>query len=345
MRLRSFGFGLLLLVALAACGGGDDPSAGETTAQDASASTDETAPPAVVEIDPAVVLSAEDYEKRVVEAIPVSGQPDFNAADFGAVWVANFGTGTLDRIDPATSKVVARVKVGRDSCAAIATGFGSIWVPVCGAEPEVVRVDAKTNEVVARIPVNEVLGESGIGVDESGAWLLTAASGELSRIDPETNQVAATYPVADGSSVVQTGFGSVWVANTNTNAVQRVDEASGEIVATIPVGKAPRFMAAGEGAVWVTNQADGDLSRIDPETNEVVATIDIGEYFQGGDVEAGLGSVWASTGDGPLSRIDPALNTVVEHYEENGADAIAIGEGAIWISDHNVKTVFKLAPE
>jgi len=295
----------------------------------------------VVEIDPAVVFTATDYEKRVAKAIPVDGQPDFNTVAFGAVWVANFGTGTLDRIDPPRNKVVARVEVG-DSCAAIASGFGSIWVPVCGDEPAVVRVDAKTTKVAARIPVNEVLGESGLGVDETGAWLLTAASGELSRLDPDTNQIAATYTVADGSSVVTTGFGSVWVANTNTNAVQRVDPSSGEILATIPVGEGPRFMAAGEGALWVTNQTSGDLSRIDPETNEVVATIDIGEYFQGGDVEAGLGSVWAATGDGPLSRIDPALNTVVEHYEENGADAIAIGEGAVWISDHNVKTVFRI---
>ena len=300
--------------------------------------------PAIAELDPAAILTEADYEKRVVKAVRVDGQPDFNAADFGAVWIANFGMGTLDRLDPASNRVVARVPVG-ESCAAIALGFGSIWVPVCGGSPAVVRVDAKTNRVSARIPVNEVLGESGIGVDESGAWILTAASGELSRIDPATNKIATTYAVADGSTVVGTGFGSVWVANTNTNAVQRVDPASGEIIATIPVGQGPRFMAAGEGAVWITNQTSGDVSRIDPETNEVVASIDIGEYFSGGDIEAGLGSVWAATGDGPLSRIDPATNEVTEHYPENGADAIAIGEGAVWISDHDVKTVFRLPPD
>lgn len=338
----------MLAVLLAACGGGGSGAGGGTTATSETGSTEtneasETT--AVVALDASVIRTMADYRKRVSKAIRINGEPDFLAVDYGAVWIGNFGTGTLDRVEPASNRLTARIPLGAEPCTAIASGFGSIWVPTCGTPPAVVRVDARRNRVVARIRVNEILPESGIGVDESGAWVLTAASGELSRIDPQTNKVTATHRVADGSTVVTTGFGSVWVANSNTNAVQRVDPASGEILATIPVGQAPRFMSAGEGAVWVTNQTSGDVYRIDPQANEVAAAIDIGDFFSGGDVKAGLGSVWAATGDGPLSRIDPATNEVVEHYPENGADAIGIGAGAVWISDHNAKTVYRLSPE
>jgi virginiamycin B lyase len=334
-----------LAALLPACGG-NGPSAGNgTTPTGEVGSTAEMETTSVVAIDPAVIATAADFRERISKAIRVDGEPDFMVVDYGSVWIANFGTRTLDRLDPASNRLTARIPLGAEPCTVIGSGFGSIWVPTCGGSPAVVRVDATRNRVVARIRVNEVLGESGIGVDESGAWLLTAASGELSRIDPRTNKVADTYTVADGSTVVTTGFGSVWVANTNTNAVQRVDPASGEILATISVGEAPRFMAAGEGALWVTNQTSGDVYRIDPQSNQVAAAIDIGDFFSGGDLKAGLGSVWAATGDGPLSRIDPVANAVVEHYPENGADAIALSEGAVWIADHNAKTVYRLAPE
>ncbi len=335
--------GLVLVLVLVGCGeDSPEPDAAATSATEiATTETDEA--PAAAEIDPSVVADAADYEQRVDRQISIDGEPDFLTVDYGAVWVANFGTGTLDRVDPETHEVVKRIPVG-DPCGAIASGFGSIWLLSCSGRPEIVRVDARTNRVAARISVTEIIPEAGIGVDESGAWALTAAAGELSRVDPKTNKIAGTYTVADGSTVVTAGFGSIWVANSNTNAVQRVDEASGQILATIPVGQAPRFMSAGEGALWVITQGDGDVHRVDPETNEVAAVIDVGDPFSGGDVKAGLGTVWAATGDGPLSRIDPATNEVVEHYEANGADAIGIGEGAIWIADHQVKTVFKLSP-
>ena len=241
MRVLPLSFGAAVACLLAACGGGGGAEDGTS-----GVSGTETTETAVTELDPSVIRTAADYGKRVSKAIRIDGEPDFMAVGYGGVWVANFGTRTLDRLDPASNRLTARIPLEAEPCTAIALGFESIWVPTCGASPAVVRVDARRNRVVARIRVKEVLGESGIGVDESGAWLLTAASGDLSRIDPQTNKVTATHTVADGSTVVTTGFGSVWVANSNTNTVQRVDPASGEISATIPVGRAPRFMSAGE---------------------------------------------------------------------------------------------------
>jgi YVTN family beta-propeller protein len=50
----------------------------------------------------------------------------------GAVWVANSRDGTVSRIDPATSRVVATIHLG-NSPRRIAVGAGKVWVTVQAA--------------------------------------------------------------------------------------------------------------------------------------------------------------------------------------------------------------------
>ena len=45
----------------------------------------------------------------------------------GAVWVANTAGGTVSRIDPATSEVVATIEIGA-APSGIAVGDGAVWV-------------------------------------------------------------------------------------------------------------------------------------------------------------------------------------------------------------------------
>jgi YVTN family beta-propeller protein len=47
----------------------------------------------------------------------------------GAVWVANYGDGTVSRIDPLTQSVTQEIKVGAH-VSALAVGAGAVWVIV-----------------------------------------------------------------------------------------------------------------------------------------------------------------------------------------------------------------------
>ncbi len=61
---------------------------------------------------------------RILE---VGGRP-FSLADAdGSIWVANFLSGTVQRIDPATNRVVARISVGGQPYG-LAVAPGAIWV-------------------------------------------------------------------------------------------------------------------------------------------------------------------------------------------------------------------------
>ena len=63
----------------------------------------------------------------VTARIATGEHPCGIAAGFGAVWVANDGSGTLARIDPKTNRVTQRVRVGRGACS-VATGSGFVWL-------------------------------------------------------------------------------------------------------------------------------------------------------------------------------------------------------------------------
>ena len=46
----------------------------------------------------------------------------------GAIWVANWGDGTISRIDPHTNKVVGNPILAGNGPFVIAAGEGSLWV-------------------------------------------------------------------------------------------------------------------------------------------------------------------------------------------------------------------------
>jgi DNA-binding beta-propeller fold protein YncE len=46
-------------------------------------------------------------QPRVLATVQVGGQPTWLAAGAGSVWVANYGSGEVERVDPARNRVSA----------------------------------------------------------------------------------------------------------------------------------------------------------------------------------------------------------------------------------------------
>lgn len=305
-------------------------------------------PPGVMTPKAGPLPAVRPIAESAVATIHLEGSPDFLALAYGGLWVANEGAAAVQRLDPATGRIVAQVPV-HAPCGAMGAGFGALWVASC-KDRTILRIDARTNAVVARVALPVADPETSIAVGEGGVWVLSDAQGVLSRIDPDTNAVAARVVVAPYSYAAMAGFGAIWVTNTGNagplgppGAVQRVDPVTNAVVARIPVRGQPRFLAVGEGAVWVLNQVDGSVSRIDPDTNRVVETIDVDVPGPGGDIAAGGGFVWVRATKTLLSVIDPATNQVVRRYgPPQGSGAVRVGDGAAWISAHDVATLWKL---
>ena len=273
----------------------------------------------------------------------VEGHPDWMVITEDAVWVTSSNVNHVVRLDAATNQPGTIVTV-KEPCSGLAAGFGSIWVPSCGAH-SLVRVDPHTGKIQAEIPAAPADSEGGITVGAGSVWMATDKKGVLARIDPQTNKVVAEITIPSGSFAPAFADGAVWITSTEHNLLTRVDPQSNRVVVSIPIGPQPRFLTVGADSVWTLNQGDGTISRVDTKTNKLVTTIAAGIPGTGGEIAFGEGSVWATVFKIPMSRIDPATNTVVQQWFGVGGDSIRIGHGSIWLTDLAHGAVWRLNPK
>ena len=280
---------------------------------------------------------------HAVAKFSIPGSPDWVAIG-DSVWISNNPKNNISQLDPATNKVSTVITTAKTPCSGLAIAFGGVWVPIC-SDGSVQRVDLKSGKIVASIPSGVANTEGGITAGAGSVWMPSDAAGVLSRIDPATNKVVSKISIPDGSFTAVFDGGSVWITSTKNSLLTRVDAKTEKVIAKIPVGPTPRFLATGLGSVWTLNQGDGSVSRIDPATNKVSATIAVGVPGPGGDIAVGEGAVWVSAIEKPLSKIDPATNRVVTQYVGKGGDALRVGLGSLWLSNHEFHEVWRIDPK
>jgi virginiamycin B lyase len=226
--------------------------------------------------------SAATPPTAVVATIAVGGAASQVTVAAGAVWVGGWDTGMLVRVDPATNRIAARIRVGRpqESPIAVAATAEAVWVVDFG-DAQVLRVDPATNRVVARIPVRG--GAGGIATGAGAVWVTSGEGGDqhhgwFQRIDPSRNRVVATTAVPSGMLWdIDVDGPSVWVGS-ELGGLFRIDAHTSRVTTIRKPGGAPEggaggvgHLAAGAGAVWVAS--DGQLQRRDARSGRVVATI------------------------------------------------------------------------
>jgi YVTN family beta-propeller protein len=199
----------------------------------------------------------------VVETLDLSGPDELAPAGAysvavgdGAVWVGS-GQRKLFRIDPATSDVVASVRVGQTP-ADVAVGEGAVWVARLGGRT--LRIEPGTNAITGTVaavssPLSIAAGAGSVWVGEPAG-----AAGTVWRIDPATVSVAGTTAVRGAPVGVVVGAGAVWVAGGSGGTLVKIDPASGRVVRTIPLGNAPLDVAVGEGVVWLAVGSGSDAT-------------------------------------------------------------------------------------
>jgi virginiamycin B lyase len=282
-------------------------------------------------------------ELHAIAKFSIPGSPDWVAVG-DSIWISNKPKNNISQLDVKTNQVGAVITVAKDPCSGLAIAFGSVWTPIC-SDGSVQRVDPKSQKIVATIASGVANTEGGITAGGGSIWMPSDAAGVLSRIDPATNKVVSKISIPPGSFTAAFDSGSVWITGTKTNVLTRVDAKTEKVIAKIPVGPTPRFLATGLGSVWTLNQGDGSVSRVDPATNKVSATIEVGVPGEGGDIAVGEGAVWVTAMGKPLSKIDPATNRVVTQYVGKGGDALRVGFGSLWLSNHDFHEVWRIDPK
>lgn len=270
------------------------------------------------------------------------------------------GRGRLLHLSRGGAEVISSTQAHAPT--AMASGDGSIWI-ISLMDSQVTRVDAKTGEVLAIIPLsltasvadgdNRFLPQD-ITVDDSGVWI-TTARGELARIDPASNKVTAQLVLPpDATGDVTAGLGNIWVAE-NVLGVYKIDPINGTIVSQFPVERsggqrlAVQSVQSLGGLIWVTGSwADptvdetghGDFTAtndtaivsIDPITGKVVSVTST----DGTGLIPSENSLWIVSADGRhTSRLDAHSGRIVRAGVRASGKIIAIGGGHLWSLDVN----------
>jgi len=259
-----------------------------------------------------------------------------------AVWVGSTGPFAVHRIDPKTNNLVATVELRGEPCAGLATGFGSLWVPLCGDSPMLARIDLESNKLVTLLDIGPAAAEGGVAASSDSVWLVVDKNGSLARIDPATGKVRQTIRLPAGSYNPFYSDGRIWVTRADGAELTSVDAATGAVLATTRTGPGPRFLTAGSGAVWTLNQGDGTVTRIDPHTKQSTGTITLRTPGHGGDISFGGGMIWTTMPKVPLSVIDAAAATLLCQWVGPGGDSLGIGHDAIWLTDYHGGTISRI---
>ena len=219
---------------------------------------------------------------------------------------------------------------------------GSLWAADCD-HASVVRIDPKTAKITATYPLKAgfIAEEGSVGAGEGGVWVATTSS-TLIRFDPKTG-AQTVYPVTPGGAGVRTGLGSVWVTLPDSDAVLRIDPKDGSVIATIKAGSGPQFLAIGGDSVWVQNNGDGTVTRIGAD-GTVKATIPVSlSPVDGGDIAFGGGFAWPRISAALIAKLDGTTGALVATYgPPSGSGSVAADANAVWVSAHDVSSVWRL---
>jgi len=283
-------------------------------------------------------------DRRVRDAVPTGMASETDvAAAADAVWVLNRSQSSPDamlvRVDPATDRVVARIAVG-PAAVRVAAGHGEVWVLRSSpSSSDLVQVDPATNRVARTVPLGtstrpaRAFGEH-LLVAGGAVWVMNQQG--ILRVEPGSGRVETVMgPDRYGPlSGLAAAGGSVWaVAGMVVQQIRPEDGTIGWEDAPEGLGAMiPSGLTAGAGALWVVGT--GFLARFDPGTRRVVATFRVGHGVGTyADLVAGDARTVVARGDKVLYLIDPAANRVRAEVALPSTGAVAVGAGAIWVTD------------
>jgi streptogramin lyase len=254
---------------------------------------------------------------RVAATIDVGGAPTGLAFGAGSIWVANYGGGRLERIDPARDKVVRRIPL-HGSPYEVAYGAGGVWTSSFDT-PTVTRVNPRTGRVAAKIDVGSD-AQAGILATRDAVWVAVYGAGLVVHIDPRTNNVVGRVDVGGNPEDVVSWRGGLWVPNEN-GTLARIDPKTGDVTAKVRVGADPDNavvcrdrlwtsslhgpslvgFACGR-ALWTARYYDRTVLRIDPETRRITGRVRVGDGPR--SLIIAVGNVWvANQSAGTITRL------------------------------------------
>lgn len=150
------------------------------------------------------VVAFDLHTLKVTKEIPAAVDADALALDpaTGHLFVVEGDPAALTVIDTRTGSPIATIKVGEKLEYAVADGRGAIYVAGEG-NGDVVRIDARSNEVVARWPTQGCISPHGLAFDAQRQRVFMGCKNSIMMVvDAKSGATVAKLPIGKGNDAV-----------------------------------------------------------------------------------------------------------------------------------------------
>jgi YVTN family beta-propeller protein len=266
-------------------------------------------------------------------------------------------------VSPAGTHPKAPFPVGVNP-STVVVGAGAVWV-LNADDHTVTRIDlashAERTYGTNGIPLDLAAGDGSlwvvIGARTHGAVLTGARAPfvvptSVLRLDPVTILTLATIPLSQAPPAgpppfYEIAFGpqGLWVINADAS-VSRIDTATNRVVHTIR-NLHPLAIASGAEGAWVIEGGPTtSVARLSSDGDQVTQRVQVPALSLSGSIALGAGAVWITDpNEGELWRIDPSLGSVERTIPlAPGVSDVAYGAGAVWVTNTQTGTVSRIDP-
>ncbi|MEJ2888688.1 protein kinase domain-containing protein [Actinomycetospora aeridis] len=275
--------------------------------------------------------------------IPVGADPRGVVEAAGSIWTANYGDGTVSRVDPVT-RTVTSIPVGGTPNGLVTDGT-SLWV--WNYDDGVVRIDAATGAVsgASFVPTPRI---SDVKVGGGSVWLTHRDAGVVTRLDAVTGRPVGN-PIPVGRFPVGEAIGvddALYVLNTADSTISKIALSTGEVLDPPIALPCAGGITADAGVVYV-GCPDSTLHPVDERTRALGAPVRLAPG--GGRFEVRGSTLWTTfpLGD-TLARLD------VRTGREDGTPIVGVGrdattflvaaDGTLWIPNSERNTLTRVRP-
>jgi len=187
---------------------------------------------------------------KITRTIAADADADAIAMDkaTGHVFVVEGDPAAITVVDPSSDTAVASIRVGEKLEYAVSDDAGTVFV--AGEEKgDLVKIDARSNRVVAHFPASGCSSPHGLAIDKAGRRLFMGCSNSVMMVlDAASGRVVATLPIGRGNDAVAYDpvrhrvFSSNGIDGT-ISAFQQVSPDRYDALAPIPTAVSGRTMS------------------------------------------------------------------------------------------------------
>jgi YVTN family beta-propeller protein len=266
--------------------------------------------------------------------------PDGLAFDGANIWVTNYGSGTVTKMQASTGQILSTFLEASAGPSALAFDGANMWV-TCGKTNNVSKLRASDGGCTGTCTFAVGTSPNGIAFDGTNIWVTNVGSNNVTKLLASTGAVENTFNVGGRPQGVAFDGTNIWVANENDGTVSKLLASSGALLATVTVGSGPFGVAFDGTNIWVANYYSNNVSKILASTATVVGTYGVGANpyavaFDGTNI-------WVSnSGSGTVSKLASSGALLGTFSVGNTPYGLAFDGAEIWVANWLSGTVSKL---